>query len=107
MSDSIPSETEVLEAVLKPLLEDFVYWFERSLTLLKSERIDFLTEAEQKDLLTRISQAHQQAKATQTLFQATDGQAGVDTAVIKKWHRLVAEGWQVSIRHRLEHPEET
>ncbi|MGP1375539.1 MAG: DUF2605 domain-containing protein [Almyronema sp.] len=107
MSEFKPSETELLEIVLKPLLEDFVYWFERSLNLLQTERIDFLTQAEQATLLQRVVQAHQEAKTTQTLFQAMGGKAGIGTDVVKKWHQLVAECWQVSIRYRLNRAEST
>ncbi len=50
MSKSQPPENELLETVLKPLLEDFQYWFERSRTLLETEKLAFLSDQEQSDL---------------------------------------------------------
>ncbi|HEY9668852.1 MAG TPA: DUF2605 family protein, partial [Coleofasciculaceae cyanobacterium] len=39
MSQSQPSEQELLKSVLQPLLEDFQYWFSRSRSLLETEDI--------------------------------------------------------------------
>jgi len=36
------------------------------------------------------------------LYKATGGQAGVETAALIPWHRLVMECWQVGMRFRLE-----
>ncbi|MGB7519701.1 MAG: DUF2605 family protein, partial [Spirulinaceae cyanobacterium] len=39
-------------------------------------------------------------KVAQMLLQATDGQAGIETATLVPWHRLVAECWQLSQKWR-------
>ena len=96
MSQLPPSEKQLLKTFLEPLLEDFRYWFSRSRNLLESERITFLSEAEQADLLERIIHSQQQVSTAQMLFQATEGRAGIDMAVVMPWHQLVAECWQVS-----------
>lgn len=38
--------------------------------------------------------------ATKSLFQATDGNAGVDVQVLMPWHQLVSECWQVAQKRR-------
>lgn len=101
MSNPNFSESELLKTLLQPLLEDFQYWFDRASYLLESERIEFLPEAQQFDLLARVRQAQQEVSVAQMLLQATEGQAGVETSVLMPWHSLVTECWQVSIRHRL------
>ncbi|MBE9221281.1 DUF2605 domain-containing protein [Cyanobacterium stanieri LEGE 03274] len=102
MQPSQPTEKELLAKVLAPLLEDFQYWFSRSITLLESERITFLSEQEQNDLIARIKSSQDEVKTASMLFRATDGQAGVDTKVLMPWHSLVAECWGVARRWRLE-----
>lgn len=102
MFENTPSEPELLHNLLKPLLDDFQYWFERSRTLLEGQSIDFLGEDAQAHLLERVKQAQQEVNTSALLLQATDGQVGVETSVLMGWHRLVAECWQVSIRYRLE-----
>jgi hypothetical protein len=100
MPDPNPPEPELLKAVLQPLLEDFVYWFDRSATLLETEEIAFLSVEEQSDLLARVKQAQQEVGAAQALFQATGGLVGIETEALMPWHRLLAECWQVSARFR-------
>lgn len=95
-------EPDLLKAVLQPLLEDFQYWFERSRQLLEREEIPFLSSNEQLDLLNRVKQAQQEVRIAQTLFEATVGQVGVETAVLMPWHQLLTECWQVAIRFRQE-----
>jgi GAF domain-containing protein len=95
-------EPDLLKAVLQPLLEDFQYWFERSRQLLEREDIPFLSSNEQLDLLSRVKQAQQEVRTAQTLFQATGGQVGVETAVLMPWHQLLTECWQVAMRFRKE-----
>ncbi|MDF0554567.1 DUF2605 domain-containing protein [Kamptonema sp. UHCC 0994] len=95
-------ETKLLKALLQPLLEDFQYWFERSVNLLENEEILFLGAQQQSDLLGRVKQAQQEVRAAQALFQATGGQVGVETAVLILWHKLLTECWQVTIHFRLE-----
>jgi hypothetical protein len=93
-----PSDPDLLKVILEPLLEDFQYWFGRSQTLLESTQVDFLDAADQADLLHRIQVAQQEVSTSKLLLDATDGKAGVDTAVMAQWHRLVHECWQVSMR---------
>jgi hypothetical protein len=98
MSQSQPSEQELLKSVLQPLLEDFQYWFSRSRSLLETEDIPFLSEEQQSDLLVRVRQAQQEVSTAQMLFQATNGQVGIETATLVPWHRLVSDCWQVGMR---------
>jgi hypothetical protein len=100
MPQSQPSEQELLKTVLQPLLEDFQYWFSRSRSLLETEDITFLSKDQQSDLLERVKKAQQEVIAAQMLFQATNGQVGVETATLVPWHRLVSECWQVGMRWR-------
>ena len=102
MFNSNLPESNLLKTVLQPLLEDFQYWFERSRVLLETEEIPFLGVEKQADLLARVKQAQQEVSTTQMLLQATDGQVGVETAVLMPWHQLVTECWQTAIRFRLE-----
>ena len=95
-------EPDLLKTLLKPLLEDFQYWFERSQSLLETQSIDFLGAEKQADLLARVREARQEVSTAQMLMNATDGQVGVETSVLMPWHQLVTECWQVSIRYRLE-----
>ena len=95
-------EPELLKTLLEPLLDDFQYWFERSRSLLESQTIGFLGDEKQADLLMRVKQAQQEVSTTQMLLAATDGQVGIETAILMPWHQLVTECWQVAIRFRLE-----
>jgi hypothetical protein len=97
LNSNLP-ESELLKSLLEPLLEDFKYWFERSINLLETEEIHFLSGEDQSDLLARVKQAQQEVAAAKALFQATGGQ--VETAALMPWHRLLAECWQVSARFR-------
>ena len=100
MYSSNAPEPELMKAVLQPLLDDFKHWFGRSISLLESETIDFLSEHEQQDLLDRVRQAQQLVTASQSLSQATGNQAGVDMSVVMSWQQLVHECWNVGIRFR-------
>lgn len=102
MPDPNSPNPELLKSILQPLLEDFVYWFGRSCTLLETEEIAFLSAEEQSDLLARVKQAQQEVGAAQALFQATGGLVGIETAALMPWHRLLTECWQVSARFRKE-----
>ena len=100
MQSPKPSETEILQQVLAPLLDDFLYWFDRSTTLLESEQMPFLSVEEQGDILAKIKNAHAQVQAAKTLFHATGGQAGVETQVLMPWHHLVAQCWSIARKWR-------
>ena len=96
MSSKEPTEKELLKQVLEPLLDDFIYWFSRSQSLLESTRLPFLTEAEQAELLTKIENAQKEVNTAKMLFQATDGEAGIDSKVLLPWHHLVAQCWDTA-----------
>ncbi len=100
MSNSHPSEREILQNVLQPLLVDFDYWFGRSIELLERERIPFMPPLVQDDLLNRVKQALQEVSVAKMLFQAVDGQVGIEPSQMVAWHQLVTECWQVSTRLR-------
>ncbi|MBE9127703.1 MULTISPECIES: DUF2605 domain-containing protein [unclassified Coleofasciculus] len=100
MPQSQSPEPELLKAILEPLLEDFQYWFARSRSLLESEDITFLSQDQQSDLLERVQLAQKEVSTAQMLFQATNGQVGIETATLLPWHRLLHECWQVGMRWR-------
>ncbi|NEQ97058.1 MAG: DUF2605 domain-containing protein [Cyanothece sp. SIO2G6] len=91
--------TELLRTILKPLLEDFLYWFGRAKSLLENHDMPTLDTAEQADLLARIIGAHQEVMAAKTLFASLGEQVAVDLSVVNQWHQLVAECWTVSIAY--------
>lgn len=93
-------ESNILQTILQPLLDDFQYWFARSRQLLESEVLAFLEPQQQADLLQRVCEAQQKVSATQALLQATGGSAIVEMPVVMEWHRLVGECWQVAIQYR-------
>ena len=100
MSTDRPTEKELLKTVLEPLLEDFQYWFERSRSLLESERMSFFSDEEQAQLLARIVRSQQEVQTAKMLFEATDGSAGIDSKMLLPWHQLVAECWNVARKRR-------
>ncbi|MGB3404931.1 MAG: DUF2605 domain-containing protein [Microcoleaceae cyanobacterium] len=102
MPDHNIPESELLQSVLKPLLDDFQYWFNRSRNLLENDLIPFLTTQQQSDLLERVKQAQKAVSSSQIMFQATGGQVGIDMSVLMPWHQLLTECWQVSTRFRIE-----
>ena len=101
-----PEDANLLKSVLPPLLADFQHWFGRTIVMLESQTISFLTVAEQSDLLERVRLAQQQVSVSQALSSATDSQAGIEMPVIMGWHKLVHECWGVAIRYRKENPNE-
>ena len=104
MPNSQPSERELLQNVLQPLLIDFDYWFGRSIELLEREPIEFLTPFSQDDLLNRVKQAQQEVSIAKLLFDAVDGQAGIEPSQMIAWHQLVTKCWQVSMQLRQSQP---
>ncbi|MBF2029131.1 MAG: DUF2605 domain-containing protein [Oscillatoriales cyanobacterium C42_A2020_001] len=102
MSFPNSADSELLRSILEPLLEDFQYWFGRSLTFLESHELSFMTVEQQADLLARVVQAKQEVTAAQSLFKVTGGQVGVEVSVLTPWHHLVSECWQVASRFRRE-----
>ncbi len=100
MSNSQPSEQELLQNILQPLLVDFEYWFGRSTELLEREPITFLTPSAQDELLNRVKQAQQEVGIANMLFQAVGGQAGIEPSQMFAWHQIVTECWQISMQLR-------
>jgi Protein of unknown function (DUF2605) len=100
MPNSHSSEQELLQNILQPLLTDFEYWFSRSIDLLNGEQISFLSPLMQADLLDRVKQAQSEVSVAKMLFQAVDGQVGVEPSQMLGWHQLVTECWQVSMQLR-------
>jgi hypothetical protein len=99
MSNTTTPDPEMLRQILEPLLEDFVYWFDRSRTLLSKERINFLIEADQAKLLARVENAIKEVGAATALFRVTGHQVGVDMAAMRPWHELLMECQAVGMRY--------
>jgi Protein of unknown function (DUF2605) len=89
---------DLLKSVLEPLLEDFHYWFERYRQILENEKIPFMSEQEQINLLKRVKDAQNELNTAKMLFTATDQQVGIDLATVMPWHQLVTECWSVGMR---------
>ena len=100
MSTSQPSEQELLQNILQPLLTDFEYWFSKSVDLLDGSQIPFLTREAQTDLLARVKLARSEVSVAQMLFTSIDGQVGVEPSQMLTWHQIVTECWQVSMQLR-------
>lgn len=100
------SDPDLLKAVLEPLLEDFQFWFRRTRELLEQERLGFLEVRDQSDLLARVRKNQQQVTVAQSLLDATEGETGVEMAVLMPWHQLVLECWQVTMRFRHQQTEQ-
>lgn len=90
-----PSGTMV-QTVLEPLLDDFQYWFSEAEALLASPKAEALATGEKEALAAQLTAAQKEVATARTLLLATEGQAGVDTAVVMGWHQLVARCWQVA-----------
>ncbi|ARV62608.1 hypothetical protein BZZ01_31790 [Nostocales cyanobacterium HT-58-2] len=100
MRDSNLPETELLKTVLQPLLEDFQYWFARSRDFLETERLLFMSQDEQSDLLMRVKKAQEEVNTAKMLFTVIGGQVGLDMATLAPWHQLVTQCWNVAMRFR-------
>ncbi|WP_017651869.1 DUF2605 domain-containing protein [Fortiea contorta] len=98
MPESDVPGPELLKTVLEPLLEDFQYWFTRSRHFLETERLSFMSEQEQSDLLLRVQQAQDELNTAKMLFALTGEKVGLDMAIITPWHQLVTECWNVAMR---------
>jgi Protein of unknown function (DUF2605) len=98
MGDSNLPNADLLKSVLEPLLEDFQYWFERYRQILENEKIQFMSEQEQFDLLQRVKYAHNELNTARMLFTVTEKQVGIDMATLMPWHQLVTECWGVGMR---------
>lgn len=90
----------MLQNILQPLLEDFDYWFSRSIELLEGKQIPFLTPTAQSELLSRVNRAQQEVSVAKMLFQAVGGQAGIEPSQMVAWHKIVTECWHISMQLR-------
>ena len=90
------SEQPLVQIVLEPLLEDFQYWFDETLVLLASPSAHCLEPDERQALAAQLTTAQQEVATARSLLLATEGQAGVDIAVVGQWHQLVSRCWQTS-----------
>ncbi|MGJ3251740.1 MAG: DUF2605 domain-containing protein [Elainellaceae cyanobacterium] len=95
-------ERDLLEDLLKPLLEDFQNWFARVQLLLETELMPFFNTEQQADFLALVEQAYQEVRAAQMLMEATDYRVGVELSLLWAWHQLATECWQLAVRFRLE-----
>ncbi|MBE9260619.1 MAG: DUF2605 domain-containing protein [Nostocales cyanobacterium LacPavin_0920_SED1_MAG_38_18] len=98
MRDSNLPSADLLKSVLEPLLEDFQYWFERYGQILENEKVQFMSEQEQLNLLKRVKDAECELNTVRMLFTATEKQVGIDMATVMPWHQLVTECWSVGMR---------
>jgi len=100
MTDSAFKDTEVLKYILEPLLEDFDYWFGRSLLLLEKEEINFLTEPQKTDLVARIIDTLQAVKTAKMMYKLSGEQVGVEVQAMMPWHNLLMECQAVGMKFR-------
>jgi predicted flavoprotein YhiN len=100
MSAFESNEKQLLKKLLEPLLEDFQYWFARTRQLLEQERLSFLSPQEQGDLLERVKQAQQEVNTAKMMFQATEGEVGINLSTVMPWHQLLRVCWKVSFQWR-------
>ena len=91
-------DSGLLKSILEPLLDDFCHWFGKTIARLEDRPVSGLSPEQQAEMLQTVKESLQQVNAAQALFQATDGQVGVDLKVVMKWHRLVTQCWQVIVR---------
>lgn len=99
MSNTSSPDPEMLKNLLEPLLEDFIYWFDRSHKLLSSNRLDFLAEADQQKMLDRVEHALKEVGVAIALFRVTSHQVGVDMATMRPWHQLLMECQAIGMRY--------
>lgn len=102
MRDSEIPDTNLFKTLLEPLFDDFQFWFTRSRDFLETHRLSFMDEQEQSHLLSRIKNAQEELYTARMLFNATEGQVGIDMATLTPWHNLVTESWKVVLRFHAE-----
>lgn len=94
-----PSDSRLIQAILDPLLDDFLYWFGRSRLLLETNDLSNLSAPEQARLLQRIHQAEAEVHSTKALLAVTG--VGVAPSTLAPWHQLVTECWQIGHQWRV------
>ncbi|NEO88156.1 MAG: DUF2605 domain-containing protein [Spirulina sp. SIO3F2] len=93
-----PEPSELVPALLEPLLDDFLYWFGQSIDRLETAPLAFMDAAEQQQLLQSIQTAVQEVRSAKALLQATG--VGVAPETLATWHHWVMQGWHVAQQQR-------
>lgn len=93
-----PESSEIVPKLLEPLLEDFLYWFERSTNRLEAGPLGFMAADEQAQLLQSIQTAVQEVRSAKALLQATG--VGVAPETLTAWHHWVVQGWHIAQQQR-------
>jgi LmbE family N-acetylglucosaminyl deacetylase len=93
-------DSEVLKFILEPLLEDFVYWFGRSLLLLEQEQINFLTPSQKNDLINRVKANLEAVKTAKMMYKLSGEQVGIEVQAMMPWHNLLMECRAVGMQFR-------
>ncbi len=99
MSNTANPDPEMLKKLLEPLLDDFIYWFDRAQKLLSSQRLDFLTEDDQQKTLERVEHALKEVSVAIALFRVTGHQVGIDMTTMRPWHQLLMECQAIGMRY--------
>ncbi|NKB17063.1 MAG: DUF2605 domain-containing protein [Pseudanabaena sp. CRU_2_10] len=99
MSNPSSPETELLQSILEPLLEDVRYWLGRSLDLFESQRLDFISETEQSNLVARVKNALKEVEAAKMLYEVTSKQVGIEISAMMPWHNLLLECQSIGMRY--------
>jgi hypothetical protein len=98
-----PADQPLVQTILEPLLDDFLYWFDETESLLASIEAECLVDSESHALIEEIKAARQEVVTTKTLMLATGGDAGVEVAVVGRWHQLVSKCWRTARQVRQRH----
>ncbi|AFY72465.1 Protein of unknown function (DUF2605) [Synechococcus sp. PCC 7502] len=100
MNNSAFPDAEVLKNIFEPLLEDFEYWFGRSLVLLEEEELDFMTDIQKHDLITRVKDTLQAVQTVKMMYKLSGEQVGIEVQALMPWHNLMMECQSVGMRFR-------
>lgn len=93
------SDSRLIQAILDPLLDDFLYWFGRSRLLLETHHLSNLTAPEQARLLQRIHEAEAEVRSVKALLAVTG--VGIAPSTLAPWHQLVTECWRIGHQWRV------
>ena len=99
MSNPSSPETELLQSLLEPLPEDVCYWLGRSLDLFESQRLDFISETEQSNLVARVKNALKEVEVAKMLYEVTSKQVGIEISAMMPWHNLLLECQSIGMRY--------
>ncbi|NER81852.1 MAG: DUF2605 domain-containing protein [Leptolyngbya sp. SIO1D8] len=89
-------EQPLVQTILEPLLDNFQYWFNEATVLLTAPESNCLDVDNRRTLIERIRVAEKEVATVRVLLAATDGQAGIEPLMVRDWHHLVAQYWQVA-----------